>query len=116
MPKKKKLFYLKSYIDFINDRLPSDDYEEWMELHQTGLKKDWNFPMHVPFKNGKILPDYDENSSDGYFEKKRRKIKLKYTSEEVKKGIEEDRQSLKDVKKLESHLESDIEKAENKLN
>jgi hypothetical protein len=115
MPKKKKLFYLKSYIDFINDRLPSDDYEEWMLLNQSGLRKDWNFPINVPFKNGKIIADYDENKSNGYFEKKRRKMKLKYTTEEVKKGITEDKESLKDVKKLESHLESDIRKAEEKV-
>jgi hypothetical protein len=33
----------------------------------------------------------------------------------VKKAIQEDKTSLKDVKKLEEHLEEDIDKAENKL-
>lgn len=116
MPKTKRLLITRKYVDFIKDKLPFTDQEYWWETDETKLKqKDWLFPSTLPIKRDKEVESEDSRRMHPKMAKKFKKLKLKFTTEEVKKGIEEDEKSLKDVKNLQDHLKEDISKAKEKL-
>lgn len=112
MPKRKQIFVSSRYISFIYDKLPFADEDYWWKVDPKETMKEWMIPPKVPMKKKKGEEASDDESNPG---KKVKKIKLKYTTAEVKKAIEEDKDSLKDVEKLEEHLEEDIQKAEKKI-
>lgn len=117
MPKRKQVLVSKRYISFIKDRLPYSDQEFWWEMDKNKLKnKDWLPVSKIPIQKDKDIEDAkDERGLHPKLAKKIKKLKLKYTMTEVKRAVEEDEESLKDVKKLEHHLEEDIAKAKEKL-
>jgi hypothetical protein len=116
MPKRKQVLVSKRYISFIKDKLPYSDANYWWELDENKLKKkEWVPPSKIPIKKDKDLEEGEETRGESKMARKIKKLKLKYTTVEVKKAIEEDEKSLKDVEKLEEHLEEDISKAKQKL-
>jgi hypothetical protein len=116
MPKRKQVLISKRYISFIKDKLPYSDQDFWWEMdHDKLKKKEWLPPSKIPIKKDKDVDDVEEGRGNPKMAKKIKKLKLKYTTVEVKKAIEEDEKSLKDVEKLEEHLEEDISKAKDKL-
>jgi hypothetical protein len=110
MPKKKQFIVSPQFIDYIKTKIPSTEEEEWWRTEVAETL--WEIPTKIHLKAHKNRDEEWEESKIG---KKVKKLKLKYTQQEVKKAIQEDKTSLKDVKKLEEHLEEDIDKAENKL-
>lgn len=113
MPKRKQVLVSRRYIDFVKDKLPFSDQDYWWELNPEKLKKkEWLPPSIIPTKKDK---DMQEGQTETKMQRKIKKLKLKYTTVEVKKGIEEDEESLKDVQKLEKHLKEDISKAKEKI-
>jgi uncharacterized secreted protein with C-terminal beta-propeller domain len=103
MKKNKKVMVLRSHIDFIKDGLPREDYNAF-------VAKDPD--QYIP---SKLTTKEEKNEEADVFTKKAKKVALRFTVEEVKTSMEEDKKSLKDVKKLENHLKEDIEKANKKL-
>ena len=110
MPKRKQIFFTPVHISYIKDKLPYADEEYWWKAEP--VDKLWEIPTTVKLKPQKTKDEEWEESKTG---KKIKKLKLKYTQQEVKKAVQEDKESLKDVEKLEEHLEEDINKAEKKL-
>jgi hypothetical protein len=116
MPKRKQVLISKRYISFIKDKLPYSDQDFWWELdHEKLKKKDWLPPSKIPIKKDKDLEEGKESRGESKMARKIKKLKLKYTTVEVKKAIEEDEKSLKEVKNLEEHFEEDILKEKEKL-
>jgi hypothetical protein len=116
MPKRKQVLVSKRYISFIKDKLPFSDKDFWWELDENKLKKkEWVIPSKIPIKKDKDVEEGEEPPGESKMARKIKKLKLKYTTVEVKKAIDEDEKSLKDVKNLEEHFEEDISKAKQKL-
>jgi hypothetical protein len=110
MPKKKQLLVTPSTIDFVKTYIPYVDEDYWYKVNVS--EKIWQLPTKFELKAAKKP---EEEWDESYAGKKIKKLKLKYTQQEVKKAIQEDEKSLKDVEKLEEHLEEDIDKAKEKL-
>ena len=110
MPKRKQPFVTSVYIDYVKTKIPYADEEYWWKTQVD--EKVWEIPTKINLKAQKSKQEEWEESKTG---KKIKKLKLKYTQQEVKKAVQEDKKSLKDVEKLEEHLEEDIKTAEEKL-
>jgi len=111
MPKRKQLIVTPVYLDYIKTKIPYADQEYWWKTDVE--ERLWEIPTKIKLKA--MEPRKEEEFGETKTGKKFKKLKLKYSMQEVKKAIEEDKDSLKDVKKLEEHLEEDIDKAEKKL-
>lgn len=110
MPKRKQLLVTPIHISYIKDKLPYSDEEYWWKVEPE--ERLWKIPLKFSLKADKQPKEEWEESKTG---KKIKKLSLKYSMQEVKKAIQEDKTSLKDLEKLEEHLEEDIDKAEKKL-
>ena len=114
----KRIFMVPGvYISFVKDYLPLYEAHQWMGVDKNALLPSWNIPTEVKYhyKEPEERKKVDEPKEVKEEDKKERKEKLSFTSQELKRAKQEDKESLKDVEKLEEHLEEDIEKAEKKL-
>ncbi len=115
MKRNKRVFMVPGvYISFVKDYLPLYEAHQWMGIDKNALLPSWNIPTEVKY-HYKEPKEKEEKKKEEPEKKEGGKEKLSFTSQELKRAKQEDKESLKDVEKLEEHLEEDIDEAEKKL-